>query len=120
MLYPQGHQLEIIQSRLLDVGSAVATPIESSSDRKLQRVAFDGTCTADLETWIDDMTSQLPPLTNFILPSGGNPHSRIARASAHSTPIVKCAHHVQAGFKIVWHSLDGEIIILMMIIMIKQ
>lgn len=64
-------QLETIQSRLLDVGSAVATPIASSSDAKLQRTAFDGGATAALEGWIDAMTAQLPPLTSFILPSGG-------------------------------------------------
>ena len=33
-------QLEWVQSRLLDVGSAVATPSGSSSERKLQRVQF--------------------------------------------------------------------------------
>ena len=33
-------QLEWVQSRLLDVGSAVATPAQGSSERKLQRVQF--------------------------------------------------------------------------------
>lgn len=64
-------QLEIIQSRLLDVGSAVATPIPSSNDKKLQRVAFDASATDHLEKWIDDYTADLPALTQFILPSGG-------------------------------------------------
>jgi ATP:cob(I)alamin adenosyltransferase len=66
-----GEQLEIIQSRLLDIGSAVATPIPSSNDSKLQRVAFDPTATSHLEEWIDAWTSELPALTQFILPSGG-------------------------------------------------
>lgn len=71
-------QLESIQSRLLDVGSAVATPLPSSSDKKLQRTAFSSAHTAQLEGWMDDMTAQLPPLTQFILPSGG-----LAAASLH-------------------------------------
>lgn len=63
-------QLEELQSRLLDVGSAVATPIPSSSEAKLQRVAFNEAHTAALEGWIDEMDAELPPLTQFILPSG--------------------------------------------------
>ena len=66
-----GGQLEIIQSRLLDIGSAVATPIPSSNDSKLQRVAIDPSATAHLEKWIDEWTLELPALTQFILPSGG-------------------------------------------------
>ena len=53
------------------MGSAVATPIENSSDSKLRRTAFDLSAAASLESWIDAMDEQLPALTNFILPSGG-------------------------------------------------
>lgn len=60
-----------IQSRLMDVGAAVATPTQTSSDIKKQRTRFDGTHVQKLEAWIDHMDAQLPPLTNFILPSGG-------------------------------------------------
>lgn len=67
---PALEQLEEIQSRLLDVGSAVATPRPTSSDAKLQRTAFSDAHTAALEGWIDGMAAQLPPLTQFILPSG--------------------------------------------------
>jgi hypothetical protein len=42
-------QLAEIQSRLLDVGSAVATPADSSSQSKLARVAFPGSATAEVE-----------------------------------------------------------------------
>jgi Cobalamin adenosyltransferase len=66
-------QLETIQSRLLDVGSAVATPIEATGPgtaTKQQRVQFDAAAASALETWIDEMDQELPQLTNFILPSG--------------------------------------------------
>jgi hypothetical protein len=42
-------QLAEIQSRLLDVGSAVATPADSSSQSKLARVAFPCSATAEVE-----------------------------------------------------------------------
>lgn len=63
-------QVAIIQSRLLDVGSAVATPTDKASVGKLALIAFPPEATAQLEAWIDDMDQSLPPLTNFILPSG--------------------------------------------------
>ena len=66
-------QLQTIQSRLLDVGSAVATPVDKSSKTKVERAAFAEAeaSTADLERWIDALDAVLPPLKNFILPSGG-------------------------------------------------
>lgn len=72
------NQLEIIQSRLLDVGSAVATPAETTgvgSTAKKQRVEFDETAASRLEEWIDQMDEELPQLTMFILPSGGQASS---------------------------------------------
>ncbi|PNW87885.1 hypothetical protein CHLRE_01g005850v5 [Chlamydomonas reinhardtii] len=65
-------QLETIQSRLIDVGSAVATPLPTSDEDKLQRTHFAGKeHTEQLEAWIDAMDEDLPKLTKFILPSGG-------------------------------------------------
>jgi cob(I)alamin adenosyltransferase len=75
-------QLAEIQSRLLDVGSAVATPIESSSDRKLSTVAFNSSAGGRLEMWIDEMDASLPTLTNFILPSGGKASAQLHVARA--------------------------------------
>ncbi|GIL50657.1 hypothetical protein Vafri_6785 [Volvox africanus] len=74
-------QLEAIQSRLIDVGSAVATPLPSSPEAKLQRTHFPGALHAQqLEAWIDAMDEQLPPLKNFILPSGGRGSSALHHA----------------------------------------
>ena len=64
-------QLAEIQARLLDVGSAIATPLDESSARKVAVVTFDANAATSLEEWIDDMDDQLPPLKSFILPSGG-------------------------------------------------
>lgn len=73
-------QLDLVQSRLLDVGSAIATPRTSSSEARVARTAFDedGAVCTELEGWIDHMDEELPALKNFILPSGG-----VASASLH-------------------------------------
>ena len=63
--------LERIQSRLLDIGSAIATPLSESGNAKINRVTFpDGEVEA-VEEWIDGLDEELPPLASFILPSGG-------------------------------------------------
>ena len=71
-----------IQSRIFDLGSAVATPLQNSSERKLQYTEFSPQHTQKLEEWIDQMDNELPPLTNFILPSGGlfATHLNLARS----------------------------------------
>ena len=62
-------QISEIQSRLLDLGSYVATP-STSSDRVQKRVDFQAENVVLLEEWIDELDEYLPPLSNFILPSG--------------------------------------------------
>ncbi len=64
--------LEIIQSRLLDVGSAVATPItsEKTKDGMKVRCRFDESHVELIESWIDRYEEELPPLTNFLCPGG--------------------------------------------------
>ena len=63
-------QLAYVQSRLLDVGSAIAT-LRSASAAQLARVGFGDEPTRVLEAWLDELDAALPPLTAFILPSGG-------------------------------------------------
>lgn len=64
-------ELTDIQSRLLDVGSSIATPVTSASRWKAARTAFPEEHVTTLEGWIDTMDDQLPQLTTFILPGGG-------------------------------------------------
>ncbi|MES1909283.1 MAG: hypothetical protein MHM6MM_002046 [Cercozoa sp. M6MM] len=63
-------RLAEVQSRLIDVGSAVATP-STTNERKRANVAFDADSIARLEHDIDQWDQVLPPLKEFILPSGG-------------------------------------------------
>lgn len=64
-------QLVEIQSRLLDIGSCIATPLSSSSSAKKSRVSFNDGHVDLLERWIDGHEEKLPSLKNFILPGGG-------------------------------------------------
>ena len=75
--------LSIIQSRMLDVGSAVATPRRNTnSSARIERTSFGANHVLAVEQWIDELDEQLPPLKNFILPSGGlaSAHLHVARA----------------------------------------
>ncbi|XP_065194895.1 corrinoid adenosyltransferase MMAB-like isoform X2 [Sycon ciliatum] len=64
-------QLQTIQCDLQDVGSNIATPRQTASEDRLVRTAFPEERVKQLEKWIDEMDEVLPPLKNFILPSGG-------------------------------------------------
>ncbi|XP_068937732.1 corrinoid adenosyltransferase MMAB [Petaurus breviceps papuanus] len=64
-------ELEKVQCRLQDAGSSIATPLSSAREAHLKRTAFSEDAILDLERWIDAYSSQLPALTAFILPSGG-------------------------------------------------
>uniref|UniRef100_A0A8C0L815 Corrinoid adenosyltransferase MMAB n=1 Tax=Canis lupus dingo TaxID=286419 RepID=A0A8C0L815_CANLU len=63
--HPFAEELQKIQCSLQDVGSALATPHSSAREAHLSRAHL------ELEQWIDKYSNQLPPLTAFILPSGG-------------------------------------------------
>ena len=58
---------------MLDIGSHIATPRKSDEDhsKKMMHTEFDTSNAECLEEWIDEMDTKLPPLKNFILPSGG-------------------------------------------------
>ena len=65
--------VEEIQARLIDLGSQVATPRKADEihEKKIIHTSFDPHNVTELEKRIDYMDEKLPPLKNFILPSGG-------------------------------------------------
>lgn len=75
--HPFAEELEKIQCSLQDVGSALATPRSSAREAHLKHTAFGTGPILELEQWIDRYSSQLPPLTAFILPSGGKSSSAL-------------------------------------------
>ncbi|XP_020776587.1 corrinoid adenosyltransferase isoform X2 [Boleophthalmus pectinirostris] len=89
-------QLDKIQCILQDVGSNIATPQSSAREIHIKRTQFNNSSTTDLENWIDKFTEELPPLTNFILPSGGKSSAALhlarticRRAERSVVPIVR-------------------------------
>ncbi|KAM7416624.1 hypothetical protein PAMA_018598 [Pampus argenteus] len=90
------YQLDKIQCVLQDVGSNIATPRSSARESHMKRTKFTAQPIADLESWIDTFTEELPPLTNFILPSGGKSSAALhvartvcRRAERSVAPIVR-------------------------------
>ncbi|XP_028270445.1 corrinoid adenosyltransferase MMAB [Parambassis ranga] len=90
------HQLDKIQCILQDVGSNIATPRSSARESHIKRTKFSTQPISNLETWIDNFTEELPPLTNFILPSGGKSSAALhlartvcRRAERSVAPIVR-------------------------------
>ncbi|KAL6067697.1 hypothetical protein STEG23_031501 [Scotinomys teguina] len=81
LITEKGHtfaeELQKIQCTLQDVGSALATPRSSAREAHLKHTAFEEGPIMELEQWIDKYSSQLPPLTAFILPSGGKSSSAL-------------------------------------------
>lgn len=83
------NELIRIQNDLLDIGSILATPSYSSSERRESRstqgngsrqartISYLTQRTETLEKIIDDLTSKMPELTHFILPGGGKTGSRL-------------------------------------------
>lgn len=65
------------QSSLFDLGALIAHP-----NPEKKKLTFDesGTLTTELESAIDEMTSHLPKLTNFILPGGNKTMAFIHKA----------------------------------------
>lgn len=61
--------MERIQNHLFDVGADLATPATHTKSADI-RISAD--FTSEMETAIDALSDELPPLTNFILPGGCN------------------------------------------------
>lgn len=70
-------ELEQIQCILQDLQATIATPKSSSNEFQIRRTKWNINHLVDLETWIDRHSEHLPPLRNFILPSGGKAASSL-------------------------------------------
>ncbi|XP_078523488.1 corrinoid adenosyltransferase MMAB [Lissotriton helveticus] len=75
-------ELDKIQCMLQDIGSNIATPLSSARENHLKRTTFNEKPVEELEQWIDKYSDQLPPLTAFILPSGGKSSAALHLARA--------------------------------------
>ena len=80
-----------LSSRLLDIGSRIATPLSTSKASALARTDLDAVAAyvAWLEADIDSMDASLPELKNFIVPCGGGALSaqfHVARFVLHHPP----------------------------------
>ncbi|XP_060547960.1 corrinoid adenosyltransferase MMAB-like [Pantherophis guttatus] len=89
-------ELHKVQCMLQDAGSNVATPISSARESHIKRTSFSEKPVLELESWIDKYSDQLPPLTSFILPSGGKSSAALhlsravcRRAERRVVPLVK-------------------------------
>eukprot|EP01091_Cochliopodium_minus_P015392 TRINITY_DN5469_c0_g1_i1.p1 TRINITY_DN5469_c0_g1~~TRINITY_DN5469_c0_g1_i1.p1 ORF type:complete len:226 (+),score=72.43 TRINITY_DN5469_c0_g1_i1:33-680(+) len=71
-----------IQNILIDLGSCIATPLTTSNEKQIERTQFEEGHIDTIEKWIDQVEEKLPPLRNFILPSGGlaSSHLHVARS----------------------------------------
>ncbi len=69
------NELLLIQNDLLEIGSALANPASEPLNFLTKRVK-------EFENFIDQMTEQMPPLRNFILPGGGRAGSLLHLARA--------------------------------------
>ena len=72
--------LATVQCSLQDIGSHIATPLDSKQAQNIPMLQPE--LVKQLELQIDEMTSQLPPLKHFILPGGGviAGHLHVARS----------------------------------------
>lgn len=67
-LNPLREELKVIQNKLFDLGSDLATPLDSPFKRE-DLVALEEV--ERVEQWIDRMNEELEPLSSFTLPGGG-------------------------------------------------
>ena len=63
-------QLGAIQNELFVLGAQLANPQDESAKRSRKTPAIEPQHISALETAIDEMNAELPPMTHFILPGG--------------------------------------------------
>ncbi|MHC5003942.1 MAG: cob(I)yrinic acid a,c-diamide adenosyltransferase [Planctomycetota bacterium] len=67
--------LEVMQSRLFDLGADLATPDESKHAGRIHRV--DAAHVREVEAWIDQVEAGNAPLEHFVLPGGTDLAARL-------------------------------------------
>eukprot|EP01064_Diplonema_japonicum_P034922 TRINITY_DN7396_c1_g1_i1.p1 TRINITY_DN7396_c1_g1~~TRINITY_DN7396_c1_g1_i1.p1 ORF type:complete len:322 (+),score=43.19 TRINITY_DN7396_c1_g1_i1:80-1045(+) len=63
--------LEKVQGKLMDVGSYIATPRDTSAPDKVNYTKFTESEVEEVEKLIDDLNSRMPKCRAFVLPTGG-------------------------------------------------
>jgi cob(I)alamin adenosyltransferase len=63
-------RLERVQHDLFTLGAALATPPARAGRRRPETPPLPSARIAEMETWMDTMDAELPPLERFILPGG--------------------------------------------------
>lgn len=76
------NELEQIQCILQDLQATVATPKSSANEFQQMKTKWNVNHLVELEDWIAVHSDKLPPLKNFILPSGGQAGSALHLARA--------------------------------------
>ncbi|MEK6642503.1 MAG: cob(I)yrinic acid a,c-diamide adenosyltransferase [Planctomycetota bacterium] len=100
-------RLAIIQNELFTLGAELATPMEAG-DAKQKRVPRIGPSEiARLESWIDDATAPVAPLTTFVLPGGSiaASHFHICRTVCRRAEraVISLSHEAKINPNIVIH-----------------
>lgn len=98
-------KLKDIQIRLFEIGSAIATPRDSSDTRKVNHTKFSSYYIEKLEWSIDELDGKLPTLKNFILPGGGLASSYLHAARSEC----RLAETVIVNLSFEYDSVDEEI-----------
>lgn len=75
-------RLRTVQEDLFSIGAHLATPDAENSSAGKHLPALPSQRVAEMERWIDEMDSRLPPLKNFILPGGTEAAARLHLARA--------------------------------------
>ena len=88
-------RLEALQHDLFAIGAELATEPKNTTDSS--SVSIEDSEISKLEAWIDEATSAVPALSNFILPGGAEAGTRlhVARACCRRAEraVVHLAHH---------------------------
>lgn len=90
--------LAFIQHKLFTVGSYLATETESKEPKSASIIVDDNISL--LETEMDKMDSELPPLRQFVLPGGSEAAARAHICRTVARRAERCIYHVKEQFPV--------------------